>query len=444
MTYVNAHHLTPRATTSPGTKGGESAGDPHASATEFQPVRLTKKAPGLGSRIFQFALDHPYWIYAFLRRFIPILTFKNWAFIARNEDVKEVLARQDVFSVPFGEKIEALNDGPNFLLGMADGEQYRKLHKVVADTFPLCDNKNFVAPISAEEAESAVGTAKGRIDAIADLVTRVPTRVCQRYYGVPIDDEKRFAHITIAMSTFMFGDPNDDPVVRQEAMKAGAELRPIIDSAIEGARRKPDPDTIAGRLVKAVDPDGKALDHKTIRAILIGMITGFVPTNTMGGGHMVEMLLKRRDMMAAAQAAARVDDDELLKRVLWETFRFMPLNPGPFRECAEDSVIAEGTSRRKEIKKGTKMLVSTHSAMFDPRAVERPKQFIPGRPSSDNLTFGYGLHWCIGAPLAEAQIVQTLKPLLMRKNIRRAPGKAGKLQEDGPFPKNLVVLFDDD
>jgi cytochrome P450 len=164
----------------------------------------------------------------------------------------------------------------------------------------------------------------------------------------------------------------------------------------------------------------------------------------MAGGHMVEMLLRRRDMMAAAQAAARADDDELLKRILWEAFRFMPLNPGPFRVCAEDSVIASGTSRAKTIKKGTKMLVSTHSAMFDPRVVERPKQFMPGRLSSENLTFGYGLHWCIGAPLAEAQIVQTLKPLLMRRNIKRAPGKAGKLQEDGPFPKHLVVQFDDD
>jgi cytochrome P450 len=164
----------------------------------------------------------------------------------------------------------------------------------------------------------------------------------------------------------------------------------------------------------------------------------------MAGGHMVEMLLRRSEMMAAAQAAAHADDDQLLKRVLWEAFRFMPLNPGPFRECAEDAFIAKGTKREKAIKKGTKMLVGTHSAMFDRRVVDRPNRFIPDRPSSDNLTFGFGLHWCIGAPLAEAQIVQTLKPLLMRRNIRRAPGKAGKLQQDGPFPKNLVVLFDDD
>ena len=89
------------------------------------------------------------------------------------------------------------------------------------------------------------------------------------------------------------------------------------------------------------------------------------------------------------------------------------------------------------------MLVSTHSAMFDPRGVKQPGKFVPDRPSADNLTFGYGLHWCIGAPLAEAQIVQTLKPLLLRRNIRRARGKDGRLELDGPFPAHLWVDFDD-
>ena len=82
--------------------------------------------------------------------------------------------------------------------------------------------------------------------------------------------------------------------------------------------------------------------------------------------------------------------------------------------------------------------------MFDPRRIDHPKKFDPGRPSRNNLTFGSGLHWCIGAPLAEAQITQTLKPLLTRRNLRRAPGKAGKLTKDGPFPAHLTVTFDPD
>jgi cytochrome P450 len=259
-----------------------------------------------------------------------------------------------------------------------------------------------------------------------------------------VPDEVRFGHITITMSTFMFGDPTDDPVLRHEALKAGAELRPIVDAAIARSRAAPSSATIVGRLTTTTDAKGKPLDDKLIRAILIGMITGFVPTNTMAGGHMLEMLLRRPDMLAAARAAALADDDLLLTRCLWEAFRFMPLNPGPFRVCVEDAVVGQGTRHAKQIKKGTKMLVGTHPAMFDPRRVKRPNAFDPARPSSNNLTFGVGLHWCIGAPLAEAQITQTLKPLLTRRNLRRAKGTAGKLAKDGPFPAHLTVEFDED
>jgi cytochrome P450 len=414
---------------------------PGPKIARFEPKRLAEKHPGIGAALIGFALDHPYGIYAFLRRFMPILTVGNWAFISRYDHVTEVLGRQDAFAVPFGPKIEILNDGPNFLLGMADSPEYQALHKIVAVVFPVTDNATLVGPIAAEEAEALISGSNGRIDAVRDLITRVPTRVCERYYGVEVPDEVRFGHITIAMSTFMFGDPTDNPRVRDEAVKAGKELRPMIDAAITRARgeRTLAADTIVRRLLEPTLNDGAGVPDATIRAILIGMITGFVPTNTMGAGHMLEMLLRRPDMMKAARAAALADDDELLKRVLWEAFRFLPLNPGPFRECPADAVIAG-----KVIRKGMKMLVGTHPAMFDPRRIDNPNRFDPDRPSRDNLTFGYGLHWCIGAPLAEAQIVATLKPLLSRRNLRRAPGKAGQLQKDGPFPAHLVVEFDPD
>lgn len=418
---------------------------PGPAAAPFAPERLAQKKPGLGSKIFQYLLNHPYGIYAFLRRFCPIPVFRGWGAFTRYDDVTEVLRRQDVFAVPFGPKIEALNNGPNFLLGMADSPEYQSLHKIVADAFPLTDNLTTVGPVAAEEAEALIAASNRRIDAIRDLITRVPTRVCERYYGVAVPDEVRFGRITITMSTFMFGDPTNNPALRDEALKAGAELRPIVDAAIAKARRTRTPgDTIVDRLVRPGIADGKDVADPIVRAILIGMITGFVPTNTMGAGHMLEMLLRRPDMMQAARAAALADDDELLKRVLWEAFRFLPLNPGPFRECVADAVVAAGTPRAKLIPKGTKLLVGTHPAMFDPRRINDPNRFDPSRPSRDNLTFGYGLHWCIGAPLAEAQIVATMKPLLLRRNLRRAPGKDGQLQTEGPFPAHLVVMFDED
>ncbi len=412
------------------------------STAPFDPKALTPK-PGLISWIVGWILDDPRWVYALLRRFAPILTFGNWALVTRYDDVADMLRRDQEFAVPFGPKIELLNGGPNFLLGMSDAADYRQVHSQVAAAFPPGDNATIVAPLAASLAAELVGKSGGRLDAIGDLVTLVPTRICERYYGVPIADEIRFAQITIAMSTFMFGDPTDNPTIGMQAIKAGEEFRPIIRAAIAAGREVPGSrDTVVRRLVAERTPDGQPLSDATIASILIGMVTGFVPTNTMAAGHMLEMLLRRPDFMKRAAAAAREDDDDELWRCLWESFRFMPLNPGPFRVCAEDAVVAAGERRAKTLRKGTKLVAGTHAAMFDPRRIPQPNAFDPGRQADNYMMFGLGLHWCIGAPLAQAQITQTLKPLLRQRNLRRAPGRAGRLTKYGPFPAHLVVEFD--
>jgi cytochrome P450 len=415
-----------------------------AAAPAFNPERLKTK-PGLVSRLVQFVFDHPYLLYAFARRFAPIATFGDWAFISRYDDVQEVLGRDEIFAVPFGPKIEALNAGPNFLLGMKDGPSYQAMHAEIARAFPVGDAPAVVAPLAADIAVEAVAVSGGRLDAVRDLIALTPTRICERYFGVAAPDERRFAQLTIAMSTFMFGALKADPTVREEALKAGDELRSIIDAAIAQARGAPaGGDLIVSRLLKATSEDDALIADANTRSILVGMICGFVPTCTLAGGNMLEMLLRRPDMMRQAQAAARANDDILLQRCLWEAFRFLPLSAGPFRVCAEDALVAAGTSRAKPIKRGAKMMIWTHSAMFDPRRVEQPTQFDPGREPKDYLLFGFGLHRCIGAPFAQAQITQTLKPLLQMKNLRRASGADGRLAKDGLFPAHLVVEFDPD
>ena len=80
--------------------------------------------------------------------------------------------------------------------------------------------------------------------------------------------------------------------------------------------------------------------------------------------------------------------------------------------------------------------------MFDERRVDEPYAFNPDRPPSNYMLFGYGLHWCVGAFIAEAQIIQTMKPLLLKNGLRRAPGSAGRLELLGAFPEHLFVEFE--
>jgi cytochrome P450 len=266
--------------------------------------------------------------------------------------------------------------------------------------------------------------------------------ICEKHYGLRIDDKPGFARWTIAMSSYMFGDPANDPKIKEAAFAAAALVRPIVDEAIDRAQAGATEDTVIARFVQRQKEDPSAMPDNVMRAIMLGMITGFVPTNTMASGHILEMLLSKPDWMRQACAAAREGDDELLTGCLFEAMRFWPINPGPFRVAAQDVVIAAGTKREKLIKKDTNLLVSTQSAMHDPRRVENPDQFNPRRERDNSMLLGFGLHWCIGAPLARAQITQTFKALLERGNVRRASGKDGKMTTFGPFPENLWVEYD--
>ena len=275
-------------------------------------------------------------------------------------------------------------------------------------------------------------------------MTRIPTLLCRDYYGIEFPDPKLFADCLIAMSAYIFGPPSDKPSDKIATVRAAASyIRPLIDQAIRNARRTEDRSrSIVARLIGMQERGAGDPSDEMIRTELFGMATGFVPTNTIASGNVLEMLLRRPEFMARARKAALADDDELLWRSLFETMRFKPINIGPFRECVKDYTIAEGSSNAKRIPAGARVLVSTQSAMFDERSVVKPKTFDPDRRNHESMVFGYGLHWCIGAFLAAAQITQTLKPLLKRPGLRRAPGREGRMQMIGLMPAHLTVEFD--
>jgi cytochrome P450 len=397
---------------------------------------------GLLAKLTQPLFDNPQWWLGLFRRFYPVPKLRNLALITRYDDVRDALTQQQVFTVPFGPKMEELNGGPNFLLGMQDGPDYQRQRSFAMRVFKLDDIATRIRPLSAELSRAVVKNANGRLDAIEELITRIPTDLCESYYGIPIPNKKDFALWAIAMSAYTFY-PGKNEAWRRAARAAAQETWPVVDCAIRHARAaEAKPDTILGRLVALEREPGGGPNDEEIRSILMGMVTGFVPTNTMAAGHMLEMLLRRPDFLARAQHAALANDDDLLSRCLFEAMRFMPLNLGPFRVCSQDYVVAEGTPHATRIARNTNVLVSTQSAMFDRKRVKEPRQFDPDRPAHDYMLFGGGLHWCVGAKVADEQITQMFKALLVQRNLQRVAGRDGKLTRIGPFPAHLFVQFD--
>lgn len=381
-------------------------------------------------------------VLGYFRIFCPIPKIFGWAAVTLYEDVEEVLTRADVFTVPFGDEMARLNDGSEpgtaFILGIDDPAKHDAQLKSVMSAFKLSDIEELVAKPAATAASAIVSNAQGRLEAIQNLVTQVPIDICIRYYGVDIPNPRQFSCDTMDVSGHLFGIPPIRPDPKIDV--AASSMRTVIDKSLNAELGKaPHFDTVIGRLADLVNK--KKMEYNEARAFLIGMIVGFVPTNTMAGGHILDVLLDYPDALEAAMGAAESGDDDLLAHCLFETLRFKPINCGPFRICEQDFILAAGTPRAKKISQGTKLLASTMSAMFDCKAIERPFRFVPGRPASNLMHFGFAMHWCVGAYIARAQITQTFKPLVLKPSLERATGSAGKLKRRGGFPDSLTVTF---
>ncbi len=112
------------------------------------------------------------------------------------------------------------------------------------------------------------------------------------------------------------------------------------------------------------------------------------------------------------------------------------------RTANREFVLARGEARATSIPAGTTVAVATLSAMFDALRIADPET-IPGRPRRSRLlALRLRLHQCFGYYINRVQIPHIVKPLLLRANLRRAPGPAGELQRSAQFAASLTVLFD--
>ena len=382
------------------------------------------------------------WVFSVLRRAKPVVTFGPMVLTSRYDDVRAVFADDKSFGVVYQPKLDVIMGGQPFFLGMADTAQYCEdtvaLRKVVLPS----DLPRLSSDVEAR-AEAIVAAAGGRIEVVDDLVRRVTFDFLADYFGVPPvpaghGDLRVWA---TRLFEFQFADQGNDPRLRAEVDEIAPALRAHLDAAITARKIMPTKDDVLGRCLERQRGGDAWFDDVRIRTALMGFIVGGPPQPPMVVPQALEQLLRRPDALAEARDAARADDDERLRRYVFEAMRFDPLAPGLPRVALRDCVIGEGTDHATPIKAGQQVLAAFASAMMDPRRVAEPKVFNPDRPACDYIHFGHDLHMCFGRHINLATLHLMLKPLLKRPALRRAGGKDGRLSKNGPFAERLVVEF---
>lgn len=385
------------------------------------------------------AREDPRRLFKLLRTVRPVLVRHGLAIVTQYDDVREVLTRDETFSVePYRGKMKQL--AGDFILGTDDSPEYERDISILRLAAPRSDVPALAGFVT-ETAEGLVDEADGRID-VADLAKRVPARLVGRWFGTPGPDDDTLIAWTLAMFEEIFVNLKDDPDIHERAVEAAASFRPHLDELIAARKASGGPaDDVLGRLLAMQAASPAAFTDEEIRTNFIGLVVGFVPTIATATTFAIDALLDRPEPLVSARRAARAGDDDALRAHMLEAMRFAPQGPGLFRKALRDCVIAEGTRHETELRRGTTVFAATQSAMHDDDVVDDPGEFRTDRPRHHYMHFGVGLHECFGRFANLMTIPLIAKALLRRDGLERAPGDDGRLVKAGPFPRSLVVTY---
>ncbi|SOE93775.1 hypothetical protein SAMN05414139_06563 [Burkholderia sp. D7] len=240
--------------------------------------------------------------------------------------------------------------------------------------------------------------AKGSpADLFEDFALTVPTTVISRMLGVPYEDRDFFQERSKAKL-----DLTADPEV---PIRAGAEMREYLDRLITEKMVHPgNRSDLISRLVMSQVVPGHMTREEALATIELLLMGGHETTANMIALGTLSLLTN------PDQKDALVADPSLVRNTVEEMLRFHTIvhYNGP-RVALEDVEVA-GTL----IKKGEGVLALITAANRDPKAFDEPDKFDIRRPALHHVAFSYGVHQCLGQPLARAELQIVFSTLFQR------------------------------
>ena len=241
---------------------------------------------------------------------------------------------------------------------------------------------------------------RGRLDVVADLAFPLPVTVTCELMGIPAPDRALIRPRALALGrAFATVVPE---TARRDADEAVLWLRDYLGALLEERRHNPAADLLSQLLAAGVDDDSLTSDEIVDNAVF-AFFAGFeTTTNVIANG--CAALLRHPDQLA------RLDADRTLVRSAVEEF---------LRYDAPVQGVARLVRRRLELggrtlRPGRVLVLLLGSANRDERAFARPDAFDVGRTPNRHVSFGGGVHHCMGATLARIETRVALARLLAR------------------------------
>lgn len=250
--------------------------------------------------------------------------------------------------------------------------------------------------------------ASGEVELIEAFAAPVPVTVIADMLGVPREMSNALLDWSHAMVRMYMFDP--DAEAAHAANRAAADFRDYLADLIAERRKSPKPDLIS-HMIEA-EQNGRHLTEAELISTTVLLLNAGHEATVHQTGNAVKTILESRldptELLATPESTAALVEESL---------RYDPPLHMFTRWALEDMELDGGVV----LKKGDEIGLMLAAANRDPRRFMHPDRFDPSRPDGANVSFGAGIHFCIGAPLARIELQVVLKALFERlPNLRLA------------------------
>jgi cytochrome P450 len=260
---------------------------------------------------------------------------------------------------------------------------------------------------------------QGHMDVIDALAAPLPAIVIAELLGVPPEDHRRFKAWA---STIVAG--LGEPTVGARRVSTEPAMQALFGylADVIAARRAEPRDDLISAMIQAQEEDDALTDSELLSTSNLLLIAGHETTTNLIGNGLLALLREPEEL-------ARLRSDmALLPTAIEELLRYDGPVQATIRAAREDIEI-DG----HEIEEGALLLLGIGAANHDPAVFDEPERLDVARDPNPHLGFGFGPHFCLGAPLARLEGEVAFRALLERfPNVR--------LQDEAPQYRPNPVL----